>query len=150
MFISDVICGGYLTSTSGLITNPEYPGHTRQRRNCLWIIRTLGATQINIEAGGKVDIGENEDGSCLDYLATTYPGVTQPVVECGKAIVDKEVKADQVWIEFVKNTPSSNIASVFRLRYSIEGETATMTITTTMTSPQTTLTGKAYFVIHFN
>ena len=148
VFISDAICGGYLTSTTGLIRNPEYPGYTWQRKNCLWIIKKLGANQINIEVDGKVDIGKNEDGSCLDYLATTYPGITQPVVECGRVIVNKEVKADQVWIEFVKNTLNSNVASVFGLRYSIEDET-TKIANTTMTTPRTTLTGKTCFVIHF-
>ena len=149
VFISDAICGGYRTSTSGLIAYHQYPGQTRQRKNCLWIIRKLGATQIYIEVDGEVDIRKDEDGSCLDYLATAYPGITQPVVECGRAIVDKEVKADQVWIEFVKNSPSSNVASVFRLRYYTEGQTTTMTATTTMTTPQTSLTGKNFFAIHF-
>ena len=55
--------------------------------------------------------------SCQDYLATAFPGIKEPVVECGRTAYDKVIKAGQVWLEFVSDGINSDPYDGFGLRY---------------------------------
>lgn len=54
--------------------------------------------------------------TCDDYLVTSYPGIKEPIVECGTDVLDKKVNAGQVWIEFISNG-DNDVGKGFKLTY---------------------------------
>jgi len=69
---------------------------------------------INVKFDDRFDVRKMP--ACEDYLITSYPGVREPIVECGKDVLDKTVEADQVWIEFISND-DNDVGSGFKLTY---------------------------------
>lgn len=69
--------------------------------NCLWMIRPPNANTIDIEFEKGYELVNKDQDQCADYILTTYPGVAEPIEECGLEILDKKILADQVWIEFI-------------------------------------------------
>ena len=80
----------------------------------MWVIKPEYAKVININFDDRFNIRKLP--SCEDYLITSYPGISEPIVECGKDVSDKIVEADQVWIEFVTNE-DEDVGSGFKLTY---------------------------------
>lgn len=72
---------------------------------CLWIVAMPNTKSISIKFDETFDISDAD--LCQDYLLTTYPGIKEPLVECGKTVTDKEIRADQAWIEFRSNSDKS-------------------------------------------
>lgn len=100
-YFLDSICGGILTSPSGTVSSPNYPSYYPRNIHCLWMIRPLNANTIDIEFEKGYQLVNKDQGQCADYILTTYPGVAEPIEECGLEILDKKILADQVWVEFV-------------------------------------------------
>ena len=94
-------CGGILTSPSGTVSSPNYPSYYPRNIHCLWMIRPQNANTIDIEFEKGYQLVNKDQGQCADYILTTYPGVAEPIEECGLEILDKKILADQVWVEFV-------------------------------------------------
>lgn len=97
----DEVCGGILTSTTGVVSSPNFPSQYQPDLSCFWVIKPNGAQLIDIAFHETFDVRRRPD--CDDSLITTYPGIQEPLVECGKDVLDKTIEGDQVWFEFVTN-----------------------------------------------
>ena len=61
-------CGGYVSSTRGLLTSPGYPGNYPADTECEWVVRMRPATMITFNFI-DLDIGAESDTECSqDYL----------------------------------------------------------------------------------
>ena len=61
-------CGGYVSSTRGLLTSPGYPDNYPADTECEWVIRMRPATMITFRFL-DLDIGAESDTECSqDYL----------------------------------------------------------------------------------
>ena len=61
-------CGGYVSSTRGLLTSPGYPGPYPPDTECEWVVRLRPATMVTFSFL-DLDIGAESDTECGgDYL----------------------------------------------------------------------------------
>ena len=61
-------CGGYVSSSRGLLTSPGYPGNCPADTECEWVVRMRPATMISFSFL-DLDIGAESDTECSqDYL----------------------------------------------------------------------------------
>ena len=61
-------CGGYVSSTRGVLTSPGYPSNYPGDTECEWVIRMRPATMITFSFI-DLDIGAESDTECSqDYL----------------------------------------------------------------------------------
>lgn len=115
---SDGVCGGILTSTTGELSSPNFPSQYQPDLSCFWVIKPKDAKIIDITFHDTFDIRRLP--GCDDSLIMTYPGIQEPLVECGKDVLDKTVEADQVWVEFITNKEDEGQG--FKMTYTSQQE----------------------------
>ena len=98
-YYRDAICGGFLFDKTGTLSSPYFPAKYPSGQSCLWVIRPAGAKLIDLDFDTRFDVRSSP--LCKDYLTTTYPGITEPIVECGRTVVDKRIQAEQVSTPFL-------------------------------------------------
>lgn len=126
------MCGGFVFDRSGTISSPNYPALYPPNQSCLWVIRPKGAKIIDLNFESQFEIKASP--LCNDYLTTTYPGITEPIVECGKTVVDKRIQAEQVWIEFVSDATTEGIG--FKINFESADPSVKRLETTTTAAPK--------------
>ena len=137
-----------MSDASGGFASPNFPGNYAAGLSCLWVIKPTikdgsDVKTIRLRFDDQYDVRRLP--SCDDYLVTSYPGIREPIVECGKDVLDKTVEAGQVWIEFVSNG-DSDVGKGFKLTY----ESFDVLLTTTSAPVvQTTTTSEYLFLYVF-
>lgn len=132
----DKICGDVISDVSGGFSSPNFPGNYAAGLSCLWVIKPTikGGKEvktIRLRFDDQFDVRRLPN--CDDYLVTSYPGIKEPIVECGTDVLDKTVEAGQVWIEFISNG-DGDVGKGFKLAY----ESFDMLLTTPAPVVQTT------------
>uniref|UniRef100_A0A2K5QCJ5 CUB domain containing protein 2 n=1 Tax=Cebus imitator TaxID=2715852 RepID=A0A2K5QCJ5_CEBIM len=76
------VCGGVLTSLSGVLTSPEYPNNYPNSMECHWVIRAAGPASVKLVF---VDFQVEGNEECTyDYVAVLGgPGPTRGHHYCG-------------------------------------------------------------------
>ena len=94
------MCGGILSSKSGRITSPNYPGDYFSNLNCLWTVKVPGAVQFEVKFS---DFSLEDDPNCINDRIFTFEMTKVPYSECGTTVRNKTIDGDTFTLEFVTN-----------------------------------------------